>query len=117
MIRVDPSHQKKQDKLAAEIAAQNTFGAIAEEHLKNLEEGGAAESTLSKNRWLLLDLAAPLVKRPIAEITPAEILSILKRIERSGRKETARRLRGTIGHSSQSISNCPIISHSRRSSS
>ena len=52
---------------------------------------------MSKNRWLLQELAAPLAKRPINEIMPAEILIILKRIEKSGRRETARRLRGAIG--------------------
>ena len=31
-----------QEKLAAKTAANNTFGAIAEEYLKNLEDGGAA---------------------------------------------------------------------------
>ena len=45
---------------------------------------------MSKNRWLLQELAAPLAKRPINEITPAEILVILKRIEKTGRRETAR---------------------------
>ena len=49
---------------------------------------------MSKNRWLLLELAAPLARRPINEIIPAEILVILKRIEKTGRRETARRLRG-----------------------
>jgi len=45
----------------------------------------------------LEDLAAPLARRPIAEIHAAEILHLLKRIESTGRRETARRLRGTIG--------------------
>jgi integrase len=93
----DPSQQKKLDRIAAATAANNSFGAIAEEHLTALEENGAAESTLNKVRWLLLDLASPLTKRPIVEITPAEILVILKRYEKSGRRETARRLRGVIG--------------------
>ena len=93
----DPSHQKKLDKIAAATAANNTFGAIAEEHLAALKENGAAEATLNKLRWLLLDLASPLARRPIAEITPAEILLILKRHEKAGRRETARRLRGVIG--------------------
>ena len=75
----DPSQQKKLDKIVAATAANNTFGAIAEEHLAALKENGAAEATLNKVRWLLLDLASPLTKRPIAEITPAEILLILKR--------------------------------------
>jgi integrase len=52
---------------------------------------------MAKNRWLLEDLASPLAKRPISEITSAEILTILKKVEKSGRRETARRLRGAIG--------------------
>lgn len=65
--------------------------------LANKEANEAASSTLSKNRWLLENLAAPLSSRPIAEITAAEILDLFKRIETSGRRETARRLRGLIG--------------------
>jgi integrase len=53
--------------------------------------------TVAKNRWLLEDLARPLAGRPIADIVPAEILQVLKRIEKSGRRDTARRLRGTMG--------------------
>jgi len=56
----DPSVQKKLDKIAAEKAAQTTFGAVAAEHLSNLEAGGTAESTMVKNRWMLQVLAAPL---------------------------------------------------------
>jgi hypothetical protein len=56
-----------------------------------LEEGGTAETTLSKNRWLLQKLAAPLTNRPISEITPAEILTIVKNVEKNGRRETAPR--------------------------
>lgn len=93
----DPSAQKKLNKIAVATAAQNTLGAVAAEYLANLEANGAAESTISKNRWLLEDLASPLATRPIAEISPAEILDLLKRIEKSGRRETARRLRGTMG--------------------
>ena len=93
----DPSAQKRHDKIAAGTAARNTFGAVAAEVLANKEANDAASSTLDKNRWLLEDLAAPLTERPIADITAAEILDLLKRIEKSGRRETARRLRGVIG--------------------
>ena len=58
----------------------------------------AASATMNKNRWLLENLAAPLKDRPIAEITSKEILELLKRVELSGRRETARRLRGVIGN-------------------
>jgi hypothetical protein len=75
----DPSQQRKLDKIAAATAANNTFGVIAEEHLDNLRKAGRAEATIIKHRWFLRDLASPLTKRPIAEITPAEILVILKK--------------------------------------
>ena len=94
---VDPAVQKKLDRIAAETAARNTFGLVVAEFLLNLEQGGAAASTIAKNKWLLEDLAKPLAHRPIAEITAAEILDLLKRIEKSGRRETARRLRGVMG--------------------
>lgn len=93
----DPAVQKKFDRIAAATSAQNTFGAVAAEYLANLEASNAATSTISKNRWLLEDLAKPLARRPIAQIIPTEILDLLKRVEKSGRRETARRLRGTIG--------------------
>ena len=94
---VDPSQQRKLDQIARGVASKTTFGAIVEEHLEILQEDKAAASTISKNRWLLQDLAAPLTKRPVTAITPAEILIILQRVEKTGRRETARRLRGAIG--------------------
>ncbi len=46
---VDPSVRKKLDRIAAETAARNTFGLIAEEFLANLEANGAADATIAKN--------------------------------------------------------------------
>ena len=62
-----------------------------------MKERDAAAATVTKTKWLLEDLAGPLARRPIKEITPAEILQLLQKIEKSGRRETARRLRGVIG--------------------
>lgn len=93
----DPSALRKSKKAADATSAANTFGAVAADYIAKLAAEGAAESTLSKNKWLLEDLASTLALRPITDITPAEILSLLKRIEVSGRRDTARRLRGTIG--------------------
>jgi integrase len=93
----NPAAKKKLDRIAAVTEARTTFGLIAEEYIERMEDNDAAERTLAKTRWLLQDLGRPLAKRPIKEITPAEILELLKRIEKSGRRETARRLRGVIG--------------------
>lgn len=94
---IDPSVQRKADKVTAAIAANNTFAAAAQDYLGKLKEEGRSAATLKKNKWLLEDLAAPLAKRPVTEIKPAEILALLKALERAGKRETAHRLRGTIG--------------------
>jgi len=92
----DPSEEKRKEKITAALSQRNTFGAIAAEYLESKRSGGTAETTVGKLRWLLEDLARPLSERPIAQITPAELLELLKRVEKSGRRDTARRLRGTI---------------------
>jgi integrase len=94
---LDPSQQRRLEKLRAVAASQNTFGAVVAEYLANMEANRLSTRTLEKNRWLLQGLAAPLGNRPIADISPAELLDILKRIEKSGRRETAKRLRGVMG--------------------
>ncbi len=92
----DPAVQKKLDKVAAETQARTTFKLIAEEHLRNMEDRDLAPTTVAKNTWLLMKLALPLHKRPINEITAAEVLHVLKGVEKSGRRETARRLRSML---------------------
>lgn len=92
----DPAVVKRLDRIAAATAARNTFGLVAEEYLATLQDRERAEATVSKNRWLLLDLASSLGKRPIADISSAEILDLLRKVERSGRRETAHKLRGVM---------------------
>lgn len=59
------------------------------------EAGGRAEAaiTIAKTRWLLSKLSPSLGKRPITEITPHELLAVLRASERKGHRETARRMR------------------------
>jgi integrase len=94
---IDPGQKRKEEKTAATVSAANTFEVLAREYIGKIRDEGAAPATLKKNTWLLLDLASPLAKRPVADILPAEILDLCKRFEGLGRRETARRLRGTIG--------------------
>jgi len=93
----DPAEQARLDKLARQLARENSFAAIADEFLEKVTKEGLAAITLKKKRWLI-DLALPdLGNRPIAEISAAEILVPLRRVEAEGNYETARRLRATIG--------------------
>lgn len=67
--------------MRAELAASNTFRAIAEEwYLKN-EREGLSSLTLAKIRWLLDKAYVTLANRPITEIGAQEVLMVLRRIE------------------------------------
>ena len=93
---IDPGEHKKLEYLEAQRTAETTFKSVVTEYLDALEKGGAASATMDKNRWLLEKLAKPLHERPISLISPAEVLAVLQHVERSGRLESARRLRSTI---------------------
>ncbi len=93
---IDPSVQKKLDSIDAHVKARMTFKEIADEYYDTLVDRGLADATLRKKRWHIEDLAKPLHNRPIDQITAAELLHLLKPIERSGRRETAKKLRATI---------------------
>ncbi|MFC5394410.1 tyrosine-type recombinase/integrase [Bosea vestrisii] len=93
----DPGVQKREAREAEAASVAHTFESVSNDYLERIEHEGASPRTLSKNRWLLLTVASPLCSRPIAQIQPSEILSVLQKVELSGRLETARRLRATIG--------------------
>lgn len=93
---IDPVEEKRQSRLKAELAAQTTFGLVAEEYIQKMEREGRSPATIKKARWFL-ELLAGIAKRPIALVTPHELLDVLKRVERRGHHETALRLRSFAG--------------------
>ncbi len=93
-VGTDPALERKLGKIAAKVSAGNSFQLVAEEFIAvKQEQSGRAEATVTKSRWLLEHLTPSLGSRPIAEIEPAELLAVLKRVEAKGKRETARRLR------------------------
>ncbi len=94
---IDPTQQKRLDKLTAAQERTNTFEAIAAELLDKKRREGCAKSTLTKSEWLLGIAKADLGKRPVAELKASEVLAVLKEVEGKGNHETATRLRGIIG--------------------
>ncbi len=93
---IDPVEEKRQKRLQAELAAKTTFGLVAEEYIQKMEREARAPATIKKARWFL-ELLGCLSKRPIAAVTPHELLDVLKRVERRGHHETAVRLRAFAG--------------------
>lgn len=90
---IDPATVKKQAKLASIIGAANSFEALAEEYISQMEQEGRAPATLAKVRWLASNLVPAIGARPVAEVTPQELLAVLKKVEKAGKRETAHRLR------------------------
>jgi integrase len=92
---IDPAAQAKLDKIAASVAAANTFLAVADEWLAKIERENLSPVTLKKNRWLLSFTFPALGRRPIADISPHELLAVLRTVEVRGRHESAKRIRAT----------------------
>ncbi|WP_322965401.1 tyrosine-type recombinase/integrase [Sphingomonas fuzhouensis] len=93
---IDPVEEKRQRRLKAELAAPTTFALVAGEYIEKMEREGRSPATIKKARWFL-ELLDGIAKRPIAAITPHELLDVLKRVERRGHHETALRLRSFAG--------------------
>jgi integrase len=74
-----------------------TFGEVADEWLER-QQHVLAPVTFEKATWMLKALVCPwLGKRPIAEIEPPELLTVLRRIEVRGKHETAHRTKQRCG--------------------
>ncbi|HTV32021.1 MAG TPA: integrase arm-type DNA-binding domain-containing protein [Methylocella sp.] len=93
----DPSQLRKLEKAGKAEASVNLFGAIAAELLEKKVKEGRADNTLTKFRWYVRLAAPALGQLPLDEITPADVLAVLRLIEARGRYETAARVRAIIG--------------------
>jgi integrase len=91
----DPADHIKLERVAASIAASNTFKAVADEWLEKAEHEGRAVTTLKKLRWLLNFINQSIGARPIASISAHEVLLMLRKMEKAGRYETVKALRST----------------------
>jgi integrase len=92
---IDPAEKLKLDKIAVSVAAANTFQAVADEWIAKIEREDLSPVTLKKIRWLLSFTYPALGKRPIADISPHELLAVLRKVEVRGRHESAKRIRAT----------------------
>lgn len=93
---LDPSHENKLEMARERLSEENSFKLVAEEWVaKNVREG-MADVTLSKIRWLLAKAYPRIGNRPIAKITPQEVLTVLRSVEATGRYESARRMRSVF---------------------
>ena len=93
----DPGETRRLERITGALAKAETFEAVATELMKKRIREGIAEATRNKTEWLLSFAKPDLGKRPIAEISSAEVLAVLRKVEARGKLESARRLRAVIG--------------------
>jgi integrase len=94
---VDPSTAKKATKRAAKLASENTFEAVAREWIGGLRRRLAPRYCALVLARLEADIFPQIGARHIVEIGAPELLEALRKVERRGVIETARRLRQTCG--------------------
>ena len=90
---IDPSANGNALRASRADSAANTLKAIAEEWLAKFEGTWAPSHTRGVKGRLQNDAYPWIGSRPIAEITPPEVLAVLRRIESGGHLESAHRVR------------------------
>lgn len=77
----DPAERLRLDRIAATVAASNSFKAVADDWLLKVEKEGRSAVTMKKLRWMLTFINASIGKRPIASISAQELLLMLRKME------------------------------------
>lgn len=94
----DPAFEKRKKKIRDEFLSAQTFEAVAREYIEQMMvKNGLAEATLVKANYFLEQLTPAIGNRPIHEIEPFEVLAPLKRLEATGKHETAKKCRSFAG--------------------
>jgi integrase len=94
---VDPAQMRKVTKLMHTEQTANNFEAVAREWFAKRSSNWAESHAKKIIRRFELYLFPWLGSRPITEITPPELLSVLRRIESRGILETTHRVKQTCG--------------------
>ncbi len=94
---VDPGAARKAEKQTQRLNAENSFEAVAREWWGKFAPTLSDSHAQRNLRRLEVHIFPYLGTRPIADLTPPDVLSVLQRIEKTGHLETAHRVRVLIG--------------------
>ena len=94
---IDPSAAKKLTKRALKLASDSTFEAVIREWIDSQRNRLATRYRARLIARLEADIFPQIGLRPIADIGAPELLEALRKVEKRGVIETARRLRQTCG--------------------
>jgi integrase len=88
---IDPTAQRKSEKLVRATSSERTFELVAREWLT--KQTHMAKTTFDKAKWTLETHAFPwLGAKDVREIEPPELLAVLRRLESRKKLETTQRL-------------------------
>lgn len=94
-IGLDPTDEKRREKLAKQINSENSFQSVAEEWLTKQTKW--ADSHRKKVVLRLENDVYPIMgKRPIAEIKSPEVLAMLRKVESRGAIDSAHRIKQSV---------------------
>ena len=94
---VDPSENRKATRSAQSERASNSFEVVTREWFAKYSAGWAESHSSRVIRLFERDIFPWIGGRPIAEVTAAELLTVIRRIENRGALETAHRARTNCG--------------------
>lgn len=93
----DPGAAKQDKKAQDKLSSAETFEAVARQWHENKRDGWHPTTAADKLYRLEKDVFPHMGGKPIASITPPQVLMVLRRIESRGALELTRRLKQTIG--------------------
>lgn len=96
-MKLDPSAERKAEKLIKEAQASNSFEAVADEWLKKQANTWKEKHLSDVKRRLENNIYPKLGKRPINEINAPELLSVIQIIEKRGAYDLAHRVLQVCG--------------------
>ncbi|MBL4827832.1 MAG: integrase arm-type DNA-binding domain-containing protein [Spongiibacteraceae bacterium] len=94
---IDPSAQKRAQKISQHEASSNSFEVVGREWLENKIKGKSESHQKRTFRVIEKDLFSTLAKQPVNSISPPTLLATLRKIENRGAVETAHRAKQIAG--------------------
>ena len=92
---INPAKHKRDQRHQEQVAADNTFKAVAEKWFATKSPGRSKSWRGNNRRWL--DLSNKSIgSRPIEEVTSKEVLAILRTVEEDGKAVSANAMRKMI---------------------
>lgn len=94
---IDPSTAKKDGKRARILESVNTFEAVAREWLSKTVANRANSTNAKVSNWLEKDVFPHIGAKPIATLTPRDVLAALRHMEGRGALDSVQRVKQICG--------------------